>query len=263
MLSHLKNYFTFSRTERRGSIVFIIIILLLITVLYSMDYIFTPKQTDFSAFEKEIDSFYAARVLAQQEFKDSLEDVYQKNKENYHTKYKASYNTFNKVKAVNQGFLPSPIGRRAGDEGPSPSRREGVGGWAAEVIELNTADTFSIMKLHGIGKVFASRIIKYRNMLGGFAFKEQLKEVYGVDSVLYQSIQAHISVNPEAIQKININFADAQVMGKHPYLKYDKANAITYYRKQAGNFESIEDIRNAVFLTDDQYAKLEPYLSIE
>jgi DNA uptake protein ComE-like DNA-binding protein len=86
--------------------------------------------------------------------------------------------------------------------------------------------------------------------------------VYGVDSVLYHTIQAHISVNPDAIQKININFDDAQGMGKHPYLKFDKAKAILTYRKQAGNFESIEDIRNAVFLTDEQYNKLEPYLSL-
>lgn len=250
MLSHLKDYFTFSRTERRGSIVFISIILLLIIVLYSMDYVFPPKQTDFSAFETEIDSFYAARTLAQQEFKDSLENVYQKRYtyEKYTPRYK------------NKNFESYPIKQSSSDN--SPSLREGVGGWAGEVVELNSADSISLLKLRGIGKVFASRIIKYRDMLGGFTSLEQLKEVYGVDSVLYQNIEAYIIVNPDAIQKININFADAKVMGKHPYLKYDKANAIIYYRKQAGSFENIEDIRNAVFLTDDQYNKLEPYLEL-
>lgn len=248
MLSHLKDYFTFSRTERRGSIVFTIIILLLLIVLYSLDYILPQKQTDFSAFQAEIDAFYAARALAQQEENDSLKEVYEKK----YNKYQSAYKSYLKTENRNQGYHSFSPTKEAVE----------VKARAFELIELNTADTLELMKLSGIGKVFASRILKYRDMLGGFVSKEQLKEVYGLDSLVYQSIQPYISVNPEAIQKININFADAQVLGKHPYLKYDKAKSIIYYRKQAGSFESIEDIRNAVFLTDEQYDKLKPYLQL-
>ncbi len=257
MFPHLKDYFTFSRTERRGSIVFISIILLLIVVLYSFDYLIPQKKTDFSPFEKQIDSFYTARAIAQQEFKDSLNEAYQ-------DKYKGKNYSYNYKKENFKNYYT-----KGDSKYNSPSLREGAGGrasaeWAwADVIELNSADTTALMQLKGIGKVFASRIIKYRDMLGGFTSKDQLKEVYGVDSVLYQSIQAFISVNPDAIQKININFADVQLMGKHPYLHYDKAKEIINYRKQAGNFERIEDVRNAVFITDEQYKKLKPYLSLK
>jgi DNA uptake protein ComE-like DNA-binding protein len=258
MLSQLKNYFTFSRSERRGSIVFSVIILILIIILYSLEYIFSPGQTDFSAFEAQIDSFYAARTLAHEQLRDTLQEAYKnkykKNKSSYNTNYKAG-NLYNKTENSTQGSN-SPSLRKE----PVPNLIREVGGLAG--IELNSADSLALIKLKGIGKVLASRILKYRSMLGGFAFKEQLKEVYGIDSVLYQSIQTYISVNPEAIQKININFADAQSLGKHPYVKYDKAKAIIYYRKQAGEFESLEDIKNAVFLSEEEFQKLEPYLEL-
>lgn len=55
-------------------------------------------------------------------------------------------------------------------------------------INLNTTDSLQLISLKGIGPTFASRIIKYRNKLGGFIYKEQLKEVYGLDSIALKEI---------------------------------------------------------------------------
>ena len=48
------------------------------------------------------------------------------------------------------------------------------------VVEINTADSAELMRLNGIGASFSRRIVKYRNLLGGFISKEQLLEVYGM-----------------------------------------------------------------------------------
>lgn len=48
------------------------------------------------------------------------------------------------------------------------------------LIELNAADTTELKKLDGIGSAYAKRIVKYRDLIGGFVRKEQLLEVYGL-----------------------------------------------------------------------------------
>ena len=60
-----------------------------------------------------------------------------------------------------------------------------------EIIELNGADSARMTMIRGVGPSFAVRIIRYRNRLGGFYNKEQLKEIYGVDSV-YDSTVAPV-----------------------------------------------------------------------
>ncbi len=49
------------------------------------------------------------------------------------------------------------------------------------LVDLNTADSVTLLSLYGIGPSFAKRIMKYRNLLGGFYNKTQLLEVYGFD----------------------------------------------------------------------------------
>ena len=48
------------------------------------------------------------------------------------------------------------------------------------LVELNTADTTILKKVPGIGSTFARRIIKYRELLGGFYDVSQLAEVYDI-----------------------------------------------------------------------------------
>ena len=47
-----------------------------------------------------------------------------------------------------------------------------------KVIDLNSASLDDLISLRGIGDTYAKRIIKFRDLLGGFISKEQIKEVY-------------------------------------------------------------------------------------
>ena len=129
------------------------------------------------------------------------------------------------------------------------------------MVELNSADSAALETVNGIGPAFASRIIKYRSRLGGFNSKEQLREVYGIDSAKYQALQSQVNVDAGSIQKININTAQFGDLKKNPYLSFKQMNALIQYRKQHGNYSSVADLRKVLILNDEVLARLAPYLS--
>jgi len=132
-----------------------------------------------------------------------------------------------------------------------------------EVIELNSTDSAKLTELKGIGPSFAVRIIRYRNRLGGFVDKEQLKEIYGIDSLVYADIKNQVSVNTDKVKKININAISFDQLRIFPYLNYKQVNAIIQYRAQHGNYNTIADMKNIVLLDDGILRKIEPYLAFK
>ncbi|HAE68400.1 MULTISPECIES: helix-hairpin-helix domain-containing protein [Sphingobacterium] len=134
----------------------------------------------------------------------------------------------------------------------------------AELIDINTCDTTALISLKGIGSVLSKRILKYKEVLGGFYRIEQLKEVYGVTAETYDQIKDYIVVaNLDGIKKININKLDANSLAKHPYLSPKDAKLIVNYRDQHGSYVNIEDLTKIGTLSDLAIAKIAPYLIFE
>lgn len=131
------------------------------------------------------------------------------------------------------------------------------------VVDLNLADTVELDKVKGIGPAFARRIYKYRERLGGFYKKEQLLEVYGVDSVKYNEISGQIKLDHRQLTRIRINTVTFENLSRNPYLKFKEANAIIQFRKQHGNYANIADLKKVVILSAETVDKLTPYLSFE
>ena len=98
---------------------------------------------------------------------------------------------------------------------------------------------------------------------GGFINKEQLKEVYGIDSLKYAAVKDQVSVNADHIKKININTISFDQLRLFPYLAYKQVNAIIQYRTQHGNYTSIADMKNIAILDDKILRKIEPYLNFK
>lgn len=128
------------------------------------------------------------------------------------------------------------------------------------MVELNSADSAQLETIRGIGPAFASRIVKYKNRLGGFYRKEQLLDVYGLDSAKFESLKEQVSVDPQSIQKINVNKVTFDEIRRHPYLTYKQMNAIIQYRKQHGDYDSLEDLKKISILNEEILRKIEPYL---
>jgi competence protein ComEA len=131
------------------------------------------------------------------------------------------------------------------------------------VINLNQADSSVLVSLRGIGPVFARRILRYRDILGGFCRKEQLLEVYGLEQVRYDEIADLCTADESTVRKININTATVNELKRHPYLDYYLAKAIVDRRVAKGDYTSVEQIREIQLFTNEIYLKIKPYLSIQ
>lgn len=128
-------------------------------------------------------------------------------------------------------------------------------------IGLNASDSSQLTKIKGIGPVRARGIIKYREILGGFFQKTQLLEVYGIDSIVYQSVKDKVVVDTglHPVERIAINQADFKTLLRHPYLSYEQVKALMNFKTQHKMIRK-SDFMRFLFLTEAQKAKLIPYL---
>jgi competence ComEA-like helix-hairpin-helix protein len=130
-------------------------------------------------------------------------------------------------------------------------------------IDINSADTTVFISLPGIGSRLASRIVNFRNKLGGFYSVTQVGETFGLPDSTFQKIRLYLKLGNTPVRKININTATVDELKAHPYLKYAVANPIVSYRNEHGPFSRIEDIRNVLVVTEEIFLKIAPYLIIE
>ncbi|WEK20072.1 MAG: helix-hairpin-helix domain-containing protein [Candidatus Pedobacter colombiensis] len=131
---------------------------------------------------------------------------------------------------------------------------------APVIIEVNGADTTELDQIKGIGMTFANRIIKYRERIGGFYKKEQLMEVFGLDSVKYEEIKDQVVIDVSKLKKINVNTAELADFKNHPYIRYKQVNALIQYRKQHGNYSNIADLNKVAILNQETINRLAAYL---
>ncbi|RZK73792.1 MAG: hypothetical protein EOO85_16585 [Pedobacter sp.] len=131
------------------------------------------------------------------------------------------------------------------------------------IIEVNLADSAGLLDIKGIGPAFASRIIKYRERVGGFYKKEQLMEVFGLDSMKFKEIKNQVSLDTASLRKFNINTALVGDFKNHPYIRYKQANALVQYRKQHGGYRNIADLSKVLILDAETINRLAPYLNFK
>jgi competence protein ComEA len=130
-------------------------------------------------------------------------------------------------------------------------------------FDLNSADTAQLKSVHGIGPSLASRIIRFRDGLGGFVKREQLNEVYGLDSTVVNKLLAVSFIDEDFVpKKIDMNKASEKELSAHPYIKKTVANAIVAYRFQHGEFKTVEDLQKLTVLKPADIDKILPYLMV-
>ncbi len=133
----------------------------------------------------------------------------------------------------------------------------------SHIIDINQADTAELIALPGIGSKLAARIVRFREKLGGFYSVDQVSEIYGLPDSTFQKIRASLTIINSKVSLININTIDVNELKQHPYIKWNIASAIVEYRKQHGNYNTLDDLRNIELFTNEVYEKIIPYLKIE
>ncbi len=131
------------------------------------------------------------------------------------------------------------------------------------IVEINGATPEQLVEVDGIGEKLAARIIKYRDLLGGFVRKEQLLKVYGMDSVNYAKIQNQISVDASLVQRIDVNKASMEELSKVKFVGVKRAKAILAYRQQHGDFSSLKDLLKTQVISDSILYLIEPYIQLK
>jgi competence protein ComEA len=160
---------------------------------------------------------------------------------------------------VSSGYIPANVKfakpvRRAGRV---ISGQEGQG---RSKVDLNRCDTTALIALPGIGTVLSVRIIKYRNMLGGFVRVEQLKEVYGLSGETYELIKNRCFADTSAVRRISINSSAYRELCRIPYVDKYEVAAILKYRELKGRIDSLADLTENKILTTEKAGKAGPYL---
>ncbi|MBC7587979.1 MAG: helix-hairpin-helix domain-containing protein [Chitinophagaceae bacterium] len=157
--------------------------------------------------------------------------------------------------------IPSSNANKSNDyngfQKPNPTNSKPV------LLDANTATFQELRTLPGIGNSLPYKIVKYRERLGGFLNMLQVKETFGMNDSIFEAILPFLHVLPTETKKLNINAASDFELGGHPYIDKNVAKAITIYRTQHGGFKSVEEIKKIVFITNEVYNKISPYLEVK
>jgi len=228
----IKDYLSYNRTELRGIFVFLLILVGLLMVHAIFPKETWQKQIDFSSFEKEVAIFEKAWQKAKEEDALKKKEKYSRNR---------FFSHFSNMDSLKRNRVPE----------------------ISFTVELNSADTFDLQRLRGIGPSFARRIIAYRERLGGFLNKKQLLEVWGMDTARYAFIEAFTRVVADSVKKINLNDATFKELLRHPYFPFELTKSIMQYRQKIKKFSNMEELRNIQGVNDSVYHRIIPYLRFD
>jgi DNA uptake protein ComE-like DNA-binding protein len=226
------DYLTYNRTEQRGILVLSLILLGVIIANALIPSGTLQKSPDFNQFSKEIRAFESAWQKAA----DSDSIVRSLKYQNYRNRFAAWSGDSLKFKAA----TPKPI----------------------IMVELNAADTFELQQLRGIGPGFARRIVNYRERLRGYSEKQQVLEVFGMDTARYHMIEKNLLVNRDSIHPIELNTVTFKELLRHPYFPFAVTKNIMIYRQKNKNFRSLDELKNIQGINDSIYRRMIIYLRL-
>ncbi len=230
----IKNYVTFSVREQRGIFLLSVILMLLILLRVGMPHLMARRSYDFSSFEKQAQLLDALIT-------DSIPD----------DKAERPSKEPGQLRSPRKKMISGPVTPGAKQESTGKQTR----------IDLNAADSLALVRLRGIGPVLASRILKYRESLGGYTDVNQLKEIYGIDTLMLGEVIPLLYVDGTTIRRMNLNTASFKELLRHPYLEYDDVKRIVNYRDKHHPIDSLDVLFSIEGLPPELVSRILPYLT--
>lgn len=128
-------------------------------------------------------------------------------------------------------------------------------------LDINEADSIEFEKLPAIGEKLSSRMVRYRERLGGFISIFQIKEVYGISDSAFNLISPLLMIDKDfKPRQIDINTVEYAALRSHPYVTHDFAKLVLTYRKVNGVYKDKLDLEKVEELDKKTIQKLLPYL---
>jgi competence protein ComEA len=159
-----------------------------------------------------------------------------------------------KTVSVNPIHVPQDTAERHRSQWRRPDKPE------LNRVPFHEADSILLQAVVGVGPVISSRIVKYRDLLGGFYDAGQLLEVYGVTEELATKIYELFPFSPNIYKKLSINQLSSKDLAQHPYIGLNEARVIFAYRNQNGQIAGREDLLKIKILNEAWVDRIAPYL---
>lgn len=274
----IKNWFGYSRRERRSSFILLIILVVIISARYSVPQTSIKAEDVTSTIVSDNDNGSHRQVIASSQI--SLFPF------NPNT---ASYDTLILLGLSQQEAATLISYREKGGRFRRPSDLKKVYGLDSvkaeklmafivqkadtikkkgiiikdkkrPLIDLNNCDSAELVSLPGIGPVLSARIIKYRHLLGGFVRVDQLKEVYGLKEETFDLISSMVSADSSMVEMININTAGFRELSKLPYFESYEIKSVLKYRELQGKITGMDELIDNKIITTEKSVKIRPYL---
>ncbi|WGD35118.1 helix-hairpin-helix domain-containing protein [Olleya sp. YS] len=273
---NFKSHFKFSKQQRSGIFLLLIIILLIqgfyhlvLPKLMQTNHDFSSNSHEVSAFINQIDSLKAIEI------ENRKPKIYPFNP-NFITDYKGyslgmsneeidrllnfrkqdkwinSVSQFQQVTKVSDSLLAkiSPYFKFPDwVTNPKPKQQtfdkpfSNTPKTEAQKLDLNSATAAQLQKVYGIGPSYAERIIKYRRKINGFHSFIELQEVYGLTPEVIQNIKDNFSIKtPRSITKIPLNYATKEQLVTIKFIDYEVAHNIIEARTLREGFKSLDEL---------------------
>lgn len=233
----MKNELNFTKGEWIAAVVLLLIIICSYLFYYLYD---NHKKSSYDA--QKYQAIFVAFEERQQHLQDSLEAAYKS--KNYRTSYHYDKYTGG---VIFDTFPPSKI--------PKKQMYEIV------KLDLNHCDTDDIVNVPQFGSKRAAKLVDYRQKLGGFYSFSQIQEIYILQSVSMDLLEKYFYLNPNDVQKININTATYKEMIVHPYFDAYLSKTIVNYRTKHGNIHSFEELQRITHAYPELMDKLRHYVT--
>lgn len=291
-MKHIKSHFKFTRGQRNG-----IFLLVLIIILLQCVYLFVEiptddisiNETELAKFQHEIDSLKLVEV------ENTKPKIFPFNP-NYITDYKGytlgmssdeidrlleyreqdkwinSTKQFQQVTKVSDSLLAeiSPYFKfPEWVTNPTPKPKYNYQNNSIKKFEqktdLNTATANQLQRVSGIGETLSERIIKFRNKFkGGFIADVQLQDIYGISPEVLERLLNEFTVKtPRQIEKINLNSASTEELVTIQHIDYELAYEIINQRTLREGYKSWDELTKVKKFPIEKIEIIKLYLKLE
>lgn len=126
-----------------------------------------------------------------------------------------------------------------------------------EIIELNAADSVTLVQVKGIGGYTAAKILRYRKQLGGYTDYSQLREL-NMRYFETDSFRHILKVTPSLVSKRNLDTMEFKEVLRHPYLEYEDVKEIFNAKRRYGRV-SFDTLHLHGILPLHKLQRIKPY----
>ena len=111
------------------------------------------------------------------------------------------------------------------------------------MIDINQATREDLISVYGIGAALSDRILKQRELLGGFVNMGQMEDIWGLSPEVIENLEKRFRVSDvPPLKKLKINSASLKELAAFPYFRYSLAKRIVTYRSMHGAIKNEEDL---------------------